>query len=205
MNHKRLLIAVGAAGMLAAGLVVADVQLRYAASIGDRPEFLPGGDTALILGASIKSDGTPSDALRDRLDTGIALYRAGRVKRIRLTGDDGRYHTDEIDVMKPYVLAQGVPEADVTTDGQGYRTYESCKNSGRDGLKSIVVVTQRFHLGRALYLCNTFGLDAAGVAADKRTYSDIIYFWARDLAASLKAWWDVNVWAPKPPVDMATD
>lgn len=192
-------MAVGAVGVASVVLVLGDVQLRFADKIADAAH-LPESEVIMVLGASVKSDGTPSDALADRLQTGLELYQSGKIKKILLTGDDGAYHADEIAVMRPYLIGLGVAAADIKEDGHGYRTYESCKNAAQTGIKKMTVVTQRFHLGRALYLCNRMGIDTYGVAADKRHYTDIVFFWARDLAASVLAWWDVNVWAPRPPV-----
>jgi len=191
---------VGAAGFAAGGLALADVQLRYLDRIIDDPNRLPATEVTMVLGASVKNDGSPSDALADRLQTGLELYQIGKAKRILLTGDDGAFHADEIAVMRPYLIGLGVAPADITADGHGYRTYESCKNAARSGIKKLTIVTQRFHLSRALYLCNRMGIDSYGVAADKRSYENIAYFWLRDLASSLKAWWDINLIAPKPPV-----
>jgi vancomycin permeability regulator SanA len=199
MKTKRLLMAIAIAGILAAGLVLADVQLRYADHIIKDYSNLPETEVTMVLGASVKSDGTPSDALADRLQTALELYRLNKAKTILLTGDDGAYHADEIAVMRPYLIGLGAAAADITEDGHGYRTYESCKNAARAGIKKMTVVTQRFHLSRALYLCNRMGIETYGVVADKRRYENIVFFWSRDLAASLKAWWDVNILSPKPP------
>lgn len=200
MKSKHWLMMIGVTGILAAVLAITDVQLKYLDRIVDDPDRLPTAEATMVLGASVKSDGTPSDALADRLQTSLELYRLGKAKTILLTGDDGAYHADEIAVMRPYLIKLGVAPADITEDGHGYRTYESCKNAAQAGIKKMTVVTQRFHLSRALYLCNQMGIDTYGVAADKRNYQDIVFFWSRDLAASLKAWWDVNVLPPKPPV-----
>ncbi len=187
------------------GSVVADVQLRYLDRI-ERWEGAPPGEgayaTALILGAGFKRDGTPSDALKDRLDEGIWLFESGHVKRLFVTADDGSYRANEIMVMKNYLLSQGVEEEALIIDGRGYRTYESCKNAtSRFTDEKIIVVTQRFHLGRALYLCNQLGVDAIGRPADRRSYERIKFFWARDLLASVKAWWDIHIQTPVSPVD----
>ena len=178
-----------------------DVQLRYRDRM-TRAETAPTGTEAIIvLGAALKTDGTPSDALRDRLETGIALYKVGKAPKILLTGDDGKNHTDEVAVMKDYVLNREVPEQDVKVDGQGYRTYESCARAVQVlNIKKAIVVTQNFHLPRALYLCNSLGMDAVGVSADLEHYQDWWWNLGRDLLASVKAWWDVNVQTPRPPV-----
>ncbi|MBI4138825.1 YdcF family protein [Candidatus Uhrbacteria bacterium] len=199
-----------AIGLLAGAVIttmVADVQLRYRHAIfsihGDAISEAAQADAAIVLGASVRSDKTPSAALRDRLETAAAIYRRNAVKTLFVTGDDGRYHVDEMSVMVPYLVQQGIPETAMPVDGQGYRTYESCKHAAARGIRTAIVVTQRFHLGRALYLCNRLGVQAVGVdAGEDRTsnYEDINYFWIREVFASVKAWWDVNVLPPKPPV-----
>lgn len=202
-KRTRIGIALVIGSAVAVLLMAADVQLRYADkifSLSTSPQ--PADDLnryAIVLGASVRSDGTPSPALEDRLDAAVWLYEGKKVGKLFLTGDDGAYHADEIRVMKPYVLSKGVPESDVVIDGKGYRTYESCKHAKEQGVTPAIIVTNRFHLGRALYLCNRMGVDALGVAND-RPYTDTAFFWARDLAASVKAWWDVNILAPRPPV-----
>ncbi len=197
MKKLRYLAGIAAAGVLAVLSVVSYVQFSFVGKI--EPASSATADTAMILGASVKSDRTPSAALRDRLDQGIELYGKKSVKKILLSGDDGHYHADEIDVMKSYVLAHGVTESDLLVDGKGYRTYESCKNAKASGQNNLIIVTQRFHMGRALYLCNELGIDAHGVTSDKSRYDQIAMFWLRDLTASAEAWWDVNIWHPKPP------
>ncbi|MFA5185393.1 MAG: ElyC/SanA/YdcF family protein [Patescibacteria group bacterium] len=204
MKTKYWLTAIGLAGISAVCFIVADVQLRYLDRIGGSPNHFNITPAAMVLGASVKNDGTPSDALRDRLDEAKRLYDNGATGKILITGDDGAYHADEIDVMKRYLQGTGVPEGDIMTDGHGYRTYESCKNAKAAGINRVIIITQRFHLGRALYLCNSMGIDSIGSAADKQTYKDIVYFWLRDLAASAEAWWDINIWPPKPPVERIT-
>lgn len=201
MSQLKRLAVTGLAAVTAAILgMVATVQFSYADKIVEQSPNLH-ADTALVLGASVLQNGTPSDALRDRLLVGISLYKNGNVKRILLTGDDGSYRAAEIEVMKKFTIDQGVPEQDILTDGQGYRTYESCKRAKEIFIfKDIIVVTQRFHMSRALYLCNRLGLDAHGVTSDLQSYKKINFFWIRDLFSSAKAWWDINVWTPKSPI-----
>ena len=197
-----LKIAVAIAGVVLVVIlaVLLDVQFRFIGRIAD-PSGITKESVALVLGASVLSNGEPSDALQDRLDTALDLFRQGRADRILITGDDGRYRVDEISVMRDYLTKADVPWERIIVDGQGYRTYESCKRAVDVlGIKKAVVVTQRFHMGRALYLCNRLGMDAEGVNADRHPYVRIVYFWARDLAASAEAWWDVNILPPKPPV-----
>lgn len=148
---------------------------------------------ALVLGASVKEDGTPSDALRDRLLIGEELYREQKVEKVLVTGDDGGFRQDEISHMKAFLIEQGVREEDILVDGQGYRTYESCRRAKQElHLEKLIVVTQRFHMARALYLCNALGLEAVGVTSDLQSYQKGTYFWARDLLSSVKAFWEIH-------------
>lgn len=186
--------------LVAAGLS-AIVQLSYLDRISSDTSTTPIKSTAIILGASVLQNKTPSDALRDRLLTGIKLYQDGAVQKLLITGDDGSYRVDEIDVMKTFVLDHGVREQDLLIDGHGYRTYESCKRAAQAfSVTDAIIVTQRFHIGRALYLCNHLGIDAIGVTSDLQPYQRNAYFWTRDLLSSVKAWIDINVFSPTPPV-----
>lgn len=180
------------------GGVITYVQVSHITDINpDKPK----APYAIVLGASVKMDGTPSDALYDRIVTAVELYNDKRVDKLLMTGDDGKFHANEVAVMKKTAMELGVPEDAIDVDGQGYRTYESCKRAKQVlNIDQAIVVTQRFHLGRALYLCGAFGMDTQGRTADRQTYQRILFFWARDLTASVKAWWDINIQEPEPPV-----
>lgn len=182
------------------GGTVLDVQTRYLDRINLDVSHEEPREAIIILGASVKPDGVPSDALRDRLDEGLELYQAGRAPTVILTGDDGAYRSNEMAVMQAYVTAHGLPSEALRVDGKGYRTYESCRNAKAAGIKKAILVTQRFHAARALYLCNLLGVDTTLKTADRETYVRIVYFWIRDLAASVKAWWDIHVMTPTSPV-----
>lgn len=194
-----LLLAAVVAMSVSAMLLI--VQLQYAgrikASIGD----VPVTPTAIVLGASVKRDGTPSPALEDRVLRAAELYKAGKVDGLLMTGDDGQFHIDEIKTMVRVAREAGIPDKVIQTDGHGYRTYESCKRAHDVfGVTQAIVVTQRFHLGRALYLCNRLGIDSLGFVADRRKYELAVSFWLRDFLSSIKAFVDVNIIPPQPPV-----
>jgi vancomycin permeability regulator SanA len=181
--------------------MIIDVQFRYLKNIQTIDSVQP-APIAIILGASVQSNGEPSDALRDRLLVGKELYEHKLVEKLLISGDDGRYHIDEIQIMRNFLEKNGVPSENVLEDGHGYRTYESCKRAVTVyNIHEAIVVTQRFHIGRALYLCNRLGMNSVGVASDLSSYQRIAFFTIRDLAASLEAWWDINVMTPKPPVE----
>lgn len=183
--------------------VIGDVQTRHFRDIYSLPQALPPAPfpVAIILGASVIGEDTPSDALRDRLLVGLELYRRGTVEKLLVTGDDGGNRSNEVVVMKNFLLNQGVPEEAILVDPRGYRTYESCKRAiSVFHVTRAIVITQRFHLARALYLCNQLGVESVGVTADLQLYRRIVFFWVRDLTASAKAWWDIHIAPPDPPV-----
>lgn len=176
------------------------VHYAYAArilKIGD----LPPKSVAIVLGAAVNADGTPSDALMDRIKTGAMLYQYGLVRDVLLSGDDGKYHEDEVDAMKKASLELGVPEEHLFVDPQGYRTYESCKRAIQTyHISEAIIVTQRFHLPRALFLCNELGIDSIGVSADLQKYQKESAFEFREFFADVKAFIDIYLHEPAPPV-----
>ncbi len=197
----RLILFVSVIAVLSTMATVAVVQFAYAFKISRTVTAVDPAPVAIVLGASVNKDGTPSDALRDRILTAVALYDQGKADKLLLSGDDGKFHIDEVDAMKKTAKDAGVPESAILVDGQGYRTFESCSRAiGTFYVTKAIIVTQRFHLGRALFLCNELGMDATGVVADRETYVNGTWFWIRDLFASAKAFWDVYAHRPASPV-----
>ena len=129
-------------------------------------------DCIMVLGASVKPDGTPSKILKDRLDAGIELYMSGAAPKLLLSGDNGQVMYNEVRVMKNYATAAGVPEDDIFLDHAGFSTYESVYRARYIfEIKSMVVVTQKYHLYRALYGCRRMDITALGVSSDQEVYS----------------------------------
>lgn len=130
-----------------------------------------GYDCIIILGCGVKDDGRPSDMLYDRIITGVELYKKGIAPRILMSGDHGRTDYDEVGTMKKYAVDMGVPEDAVFCDHAGFSTYESMVRANKVfGIENAVVVTQSYHLYRALFDAESFGIDAYGVSADVRRY-----------------------------------
>lgn len=144
-------------------------------------------DCILVLGAGIRGNGTPSTILADRLDLAIALYRDGASDRLLMSGDHSRRDYDEVSAMRDYAAERGVNLPHIFLDHAGFSTYESLYRA-RDifGAKRILIVTQSYHLYRALYVAEALGLEAYGVASDARTYSRQPYYTLRELAARCK-------------------
>jgi len=129
-------------------------------------------DCILVLGCLVKGEGQPSDMLTDRLRRGVELYKAGAAPKLLMSGDHGRTNYDEVNTMKQYAIDEDIPSQDVFMDHAGFSTYESMYRA-RDifQAKKVLIVTQEYHLYRALYVANALGLDAYGVSADYRNYS----------------------------------
>lgn len=141
-------------------------------------------DCILVLGCGIRADGTPSHMLEDRLLTGIELYEKGASDRLLMSGDHGREDYDEVNLMKDFAIAKGGKSEDVFMDHAGFSTYESvyrAKNIFQ--AQKIIIVSQEYHLPRALYTAERMGLDAYGVSADKRPYQKAMYRELREVAA----------------------
>lgn len=142
---------------------------------------------ALVLGCAVYADGEPSPMLKDRLDTGIALYRAGVVPKLLLSGDHGQEEYDEITTMYNYCLKEGIPADDIFLDHAGFSTYDSVyRAQSIFQVESMIVVTQTYHELRALYVAEQFGIRAVGVASDQVSYPGAAYREAREVLARAK-------------------
>lgn len=175
------------------------VSRRYSGQIFGRVTETPPMPAAIVFGAGYWPSGRLSDALADRMDTAIDLYTAGKVNKLLLTGDNQIVDYNEPAVMAEYALARGVPRQDLVLDYAGRRTYDSCYRARTIfGLDRAVLVTQAFHLPRALYTCQRLGLDAVGVVADRHRYVRAAWFRFRELLALVRAWLDLNLLRPLP-------
>lgn len=143
-------------------------------------------DCIIILGAGIWGD-SPSPMLQDRLLQGIELYKSNVSSKIIMSGDHGRKEYDEVNVMKKYAIDNGVPSEDIFMDHAGFSSYESIYRAKEIfGAKKIVIVTQKYHLYRALHIANSLGLEAYGVGADPRQYVGALYREMREILARNK-------------------
>ena len=128
-------------------------------------------DCILVLGCGVKSNGTPSDMLKDRLLRSIELYNQKSAPKLLMSGDHGQPDYDEVNTMKNYAKEKGVPSVDIFMDHAGFSTYESIYRAKEIfGADKIVIVTQKYHLHRALYIAKKLGVEAYGVSSDQRTY-----------------------------------
>lgn len=129
-------------------------------------------DCILVLGCQVKDDGTPSDMLKDRLTRGIEVYNLGAAPKLLMSGDHGREEYDEVGTMKQYAIDAGIASEDIFMDHAGFSTYESVYRAKEIfEADKIIIITQEYHLYRALYIAEELGVEAYGVSSDYRTYA----------------------------------
>lgn len=156
---------------------------------------------AIVFGAGLRRDGTPTPILRDRVETAADLYFSGKVEKILMSGDNRFINYNEPESMRQYALSLGVPDEVIVLDYAGRRTYDTCyRAKAIFGVEDTLLVTQKFHLPRALFLCNALGVKAAGVAAKNRQYWGVsLFIWnVREQLATIGAFLDVYVNNPLP-------
>lgn len=144
-------------------------------------------DCILVLGCLVKPDGSPSNMLSDRLRRGTELYKTGAAQKILMSGDHGTKEYNEVQTMKDYAVDCGIPESDIFMDHAGFCTYDSIYRAKEVfGADKIIIVTQRYHLYRALYIAKSLGIDAVGVACDYNTYYGQTFREIREIIARNK-------------------
>ncbi len=156
---------------------------------------------AIVFGAGLWRDGSPTPVLKDRVATAAKLYFAGKVEKLLMSGDNSYVEYNEPQAMKDYALELGIPEEAIVLDYAGRRTYDTCYRAREIfGVNNAILVTQDFHLPRAIFLCNALGVQAVGVSADMRTYRQRSeFYWnLREIPATIVAMWDVYVTRPLP-------
>jgi SanA protein len=196
----RLALIVAVIGVLALLLprLITGFYARSRLVAQDQVENAP---VAIVFGAGLWRDGTPTPVLRDRVATAAQLYFDGKVDKLLMSGDNRYVEYNEPGAMRDYAISLGVPPEDIVLDYAGRRTYDTCfRASEIFRVKEAVLVTQEYHLPRALYTCNMLNVDAVGTPADQRIYRQrSLFFWnTRELLATLIAFWDLHVTHPLP-------
>ncbi len=163
-------VAVGFALVLGISTYVKSVGGRNLLTLEDA-RTLEDVDCILVLGCLVKDNGVPSDMLTDRLKRGIELYGQGAAPKLLMSGDHGSADYDEVNAMKRFAVDAGVPSSDVFMDHAGFSTYESIYRAKEIfEADKIIIVTQEYHLYRALFIAKRLGVEAYGVDADLRAY-----------------------------------
>jgi SanA protein len=156
---------------------------------------------AIVFGAGLWRNGRPTPVLRDRVAKAAELYFSGKVDKLLMSGDNWHIDYNEPAAMRTYAMDLGVPESAIVLDYAGRRTYDTCfRARSIFGLKNAILVSQGFHLPRAIFTCNTLGVKSVGVPADMQPYRKIsLFYWnLREIPATLVAMWEIFVAKPQP-------
>ncbi len=200
MFFLKILLYLSLAGML--GLVIPRlVTAIYAAGHIFSVEDVPSRPVAIVFGAGLTRDGYPTAVLRDRVETAASLYLNGKVQKLLMSGDNRFVDYNEPEAMRQYAISLGVPDKDIVLDYAGRRTYDTCYRARAIfGVDQAILVTQAFHMPRALYTCNALGLNAIGVESNNNTYlkRSLIFWNVRELGATVTALIDVHITHPLP-------
>lgn len=181
-------------------VIINDVQAKGEKRIVIKDTLPEKVDAIIVLGAGVREDGTPSDILTDRLSTSLDILNMGVEGKLLLSGDHGREGYNEVGTMKDYILKNSdIKEKDIFLDHAGFSTYDSIYRA-KDIFKveSALIVTNEYHLPRALYLAEKLGIDAYGYTSDKREYYYMDAYKKRERIAQLKDFLFVNVLKPEP-------
>lgn len=150
---------------------------------------LPSRHVALVFGAGLNAEGQPSPMLYDRIATAADLYNGNKVAKLLMTGDNSTVSHNEVEAMRQTAIGLGVPKEDIVLDYAGFSTWDSCYRANEVfSLSEATLVTQRFHLPRAIYTCNQLGVNSIGVAADSQPYPTT-YNEVRELPALASTFW----------------
>jgi SanA protein len=205
---KRILIFLGRLALILAGLALLILVLPrgittlYSLNRIYEKENAPPERLAIVFGAGLRRDGTPTAILRDRVETAADLYFDGKVEKILMSGDNRFAYYNEPESMRQYALSLGVPDAAIVLDYAGRRTYDTCYRARSIfGAGEALLVTQKFHLPRALFLCNSLGVKAYGIEANNNRYRKIsLLIWnLREQIATVGAFVDLY-WSNPVPV-----
>lgn len=186
--RRGLLVAIAVLLLLCAAVGIPNAVM-YGFSQGKllSPETVGKADCILIFGAGLRPDGSPSKMLAERLDAGFLLYSKGKSERILVSGDHGTKDYDEVGAMKRYLMEKGVPDRAIFMDHAGFSTYDTLYRAKHIfACESAVLVTQKYHLYRALYVGNALGIDCSGVDAAKTVYRGQALRDLREAAARTK-------------------
>jgi len=173
----------------------------YAAFKVHSVEDVPADRVAIVFGAGLRRDGGPTAILRDRVETAVQLYFDGKVKKLLMSGDNRFVDYNEPEAMRQYARSLGVPDDAIVLDYAGRRTYDTCYRARHIfGVESAILITQKFHLSRALFTCNALGVKATGVESNNYYFlkRSRLYWNIREQFATVTAFWDVYFKRPLP-------
>ena len=192
-----IMVAIGILGLILPRIITTIFSLNRIY----QKENAPASQLAIVFGAGLRRDGSPTAILRDRVETAANLYFSGKVEKILMSGDNRFEYYNEPESMREYALSLGVPDAAIALDYAGRRTYDTCyRAKAIFGAREALLVTQKFHLPRAIFLCNALGLKSYGIEANNIRYRKLsLLIWNfREQIATLGAFIDVFLSNPVP-------
>ncbi len=192
----KVLVATLVAGLIFVAPIV--VVGSYEKNIYADINVIPIHKVGIVFGAGVKENGQPSDVLKDRLKTAAELYKAGKIEKILVSGDNRFENYNEPESMYEYLTGTlGIPEENVFQDFAGRRTFDTCIRAKEIfGVEEAILITQEYHLKRAIFTCEGVGIKSVGFSATRQPYVLDKYFKLRELAATYKAFFDVYIWQP---------
>lgn len=168
-------------------------------TIYQQADAIPVTEVGIVFGAGSTAKHKPTGMLQDRLDTALALYNRGTIAKILVSGDNSDSHNNESDVMRDFLVSEGVPEDAVTVDSEGNRTYDTCYRAKYAfNVNHALLISHGYHLPRAIFLCGHFGIQSEGVSASPDTYPGELYYKIREVAALYRSVLDVLLLKPVP-------
>ncbi len=199
-HWKKLIVAflvlslLGVLAMIIPVLLVNSYEKNIYRSLGEVENV----DLAIVFGAGVKNNGDPSDALKDRLITVAEIYDAGLINKILVSGDNRFKYYNEPEAMRDYLVnVENIPSEDIVLDYAGRRTFDTCIRAKEIfQIDEALLVTQEYHLPRALFTCNSLGVVSNGFPATRQSYVFAGYYGLREVAAVYKAFIDVYIWEP---------
>jgi len=200
LKFLRILLIIACVGFFVLGLSRIAIILSTQTKIVEA-DAAPAKPVVIVPGAGLNPDGTPSAPLRDRVEAAAELYFAGKAQKILMSGDNRFINYNEPESMRQYALVLGVPDEDIVLDYAGRSTYDTCyRAKAIFGVQDALIVTQAYHLPRAVYLCDHLGVKITGIPVEQSRYVRSRYlFWNfREAFASLAAMWDIHIAKPLP-------
>ncbi len=195
-NWKKILLLIVALSLASILMLLAIhliVEITYKKYEYQNVQDVPEKKVAIVFGAGLW-DGRPSPVLRDRVKVAVDLYKEGKVEKIIMSGDNRFEDYDEPSAMIKMAIAEGIPETVLQPDYAGRRTYDTCYRARQIfKVDEAILVTQDFHMTRALYLCNSLGIKSVGVSASLSSYPDERNYKFRDYFALFKAIWEIHI------------
>lgn len=199
LTKKKILFIIG--GLILGAILIVPPVIVHSGKhrIYKKVEDAEKTQVGIVFGAGILPDGTPTDMLMDRLDTAVELYKDEKIQKVVVSGDNRVSHYNEPQSMYDYLIENDIPEEDIERDYAGRRTYDTCYRAHEIfGIEKAILISQGYHLPRAIYLCEHFGIESTGLSATRHSYSGEPWFKTREIIALYASILDIYIIKPVP-------